>query len=157
MGTIDSMVKIKDKLISVEMAASIAKEYRDSGKKVVFTNGCFDILHVGHVTYLQEAKAQGDILIVGVNADLSVTKLKGDNRPINPLEDRMYVLAGLMSTNYIISFEEETPIQLIEAIHPDVLIKGLSYDRGTDGKAEAWGKYDVNIDNFQDIIDIKEV
>ena len=94
------------------------------GKRVVFTNGCFDVLHVGHVKYLAEAKAQGDILVVGLNADASVKRLKGNERPINVQEDRADVLAGLASVDYVTLFEEDTPLALITAVMPDVLVKG---------------------------------
>lgn len=95
-----------------------------SGKKVVFTNGCFDILHVGHVKYLQEAKAQGDILVVGINADASVRKLKGEQRPIQNEVDRGEVLSALACVDYVAIFEEDTPENLIKLIKPDVLVKG---------------------------------
>ncbi|ETN86863.1 D-glycero-beta-D-manno-heptose 1-phosphate adenylyltransferase [Paraburkholderia silvatlantica] len=95
---------------------------------VVFTNGVFDILHRGHVTYLAEAKALGQCLIVGVNSDASVRMLgKGDDRPINTTDDRMALLAALECVDYVVKFEEQTPINLIEAIHPDVLVKGGDY------------------------------
>lgn len=98
------------------------------GKKVVFTNGCFDILHSGHVKYLQEAKKLGDFLIVGVNTDDSVRKLKGSDRPINNLEERMAVLAGLEAIDCVIPFSEETPYNLIKQIKPDILVKGGDYE-----------------------------
>ncbi|MHB1565589.1 MAG: D-glycero-beta-D-manno-heptose 1-phosphate adenylyltransferase [Acidiferrobacter sp.] len=92
---------------------------------VVFTNGCFDILHRGHVTYLEEARALGGALIVGVNTDLSVRRLgKGDDRPINPLVDRMAVLAALASVSLVVAFDEDTPLRLITALQPDILVKG---------------------------------
>jgi rfaE bifunctional protein nucleotidyltransferase chain/domain len=95
-----------------------------SGKKIVFTNGCFDILHVGHVTYLQDAKNQGDILIVGLNSDSSVKGLKGPTRPVQNESDRALILASLHSVDYVCLFSEDTPIKLIEALLPDVLVKG---------------------------------
>ena len=101
--------------------------YRAQGKRIVFTNGCFDILHRGHVTYLQQAKSFGDVLIVGVNTDASVRRLKGAARPINPLEDRMAVLAALDCVDNVISFGENTPIELIKLIQPDVFTKGGNY------------------------------
>lgn len=102
------------------------EEIRVSGnsKKVVFTNGCFDILHVGHVKYLQEAKAQGDILVVGINADASVRKLKGKERPIQSEEDRGEVLSALACVDFVAIFEEDTPENLIKLIKPDILVKG---------------------------------
>lgn len=96
---------------------------RREGKIIVFTNGCFDLLHPGHVRLLEQAKTQGDVLVVGMNSDASVRRLKGDTRPINNLEDRGAVLAGLQSVDYIVSFEQDTPEALIDAIKPDVFVK----------------------------------
>ncbi len=93
-------------------------------KKVVFTNGCFDILHYGHVKYLKEAKSKGDILVVGLNSDESTRRLKGKNRPINPQMDRARVLAALESVDYVILFNENTPFRLIKVLKPDILVKG---------------------------------
>ena len=95
-----------------------------ANKKVVFTNGCFDILHVGHVRYLQEARAQGDILVVGLNSDESVRRLKGEERPIQPETDRAEILAGLTAVDYVVVFTEDTPLNLIKDIRPDILVKG---------------------------------
>jgi len=96
-------------------------------QKIVFTNGCFDILHVGHVKYLEIAKSFGDVLIVGLNSDDSIKRLKGQSRPINLLEDRAYILASLESVSYVVPFEEDTPLALIAAIKPDILVKGADY------------------------------
>ncbi|MBU7583986.1 MAG: D-glycero-beta-D-manno-heptose-7-phosphate kinase [Nostoc sp. TH1S01] len=101
--------------------------WRGEGKKIVFTNGCFDLLHVGHVVYLDKAKATGDILIVGLNADDSVKRLKGPERPIISESDRARVLASLSSVDAVVLFDQDTPIELIEAIKPDVLVKGADY------------------------------
>jgi len=98
-----------------------------SGKKIVFTNGCFDILHSGHVKYLQEAKSFGDILVVGLNSDESVKRLKGKSRPINNQEDRSIVLSGLQSVDFVVIFDEDTPYNLIKEIEPDILVKGGDY------------------------------
>ncbi len=98
------------------------------GKKIVFTNGCFDILHRGHVSYLDIAKSFGDVLILGLNSDSSVRKLKGDSRPINTQDDRAFVLAGLQSVDFVTIFSEDTPYDLIEMIKPDVLVKGGDYE-----------------------------
>ncbi len=100
---------------------------RHGGHKVVFTNGVFDLLHAGHVQYLSFARSQGDVLIVGVNSDASVRRLKGKDRPINSLEDRMAVLAGLESVGYVVSFDQDTPLELISAITPAILVKGADY------------------------------
>ncbi|MDD2291869.1 MAG: D-glycero-beta-D-manno-heptose-7-phosphate kinase [Aliarcobacter sp.] len=106
----------------------LAKKFHEKGKKIVFTNGCFDILHAGHVKYLQEAKNYGDILILGLNADNSVRKLKGPTRPINNQNDRAYILASLESVDYVVIFEEETPYELIKLIKPNTLVKGGDYE-----------------------------
>ncbi|MFL5802526.1 MAG: D-glycero-beta-D-manno-heptose 1-phosphate adenylyltransferase, partial [Roseiflexaceae bacterium] len=113
-----------------DMVARV-EAHRRQGRRIVFTNGCFDILHRGHITYLSRAKALGDILIVGVNADASVRRLKGPSRPINTLDDRAQVLAALSCVDEIIPFEEATPIQLIRALRPDVFVKGGDYTRAT--------------------------
>lgn len=97
---------------------------RNKGKKIVFTNGCFDILHLGHVEYLNEARAQGDALIIGLNSDLSVKKLKGEDRPINNEEDRKNMLLNLKAVDCVQIFTEETPLEIIKLIKPDVLVKG---------------------------------
>ena len=103
------------------------KAEQEQGKKIVFTNGCFDILHRGHVTYLNQARDLGDLLIVGINSDESVKRLKGPERPVNMLEDRAYVLSALKSVDYVIPFEEDTPLNLINLIMPDILVKGGDY------------------------------
>lgn len=95
-----------------------------SQNKIVFTNGCFDLLHVGHVRYLQEAKAQGDILVLGLNSDRSVSELKGPTRPIQKQSDRAEILAALACVDFVCIFDESTPLKLIEAITPDILVKG---------------------------------
>ncbi len=94
------------------------------GKKIVFTNGCFDLLHVGHVRYLQEAKSLGDILVVALNTDASVKKLKGPSRPVQIENDRAEILAALASVDFTILFSEETPEKIIKSIKPDILVKG---------------------------------
>jgi D-beta-D-heptose 7-phosphate kinase / D-beta-D-heptose 1-phosphate adenosyltransferase len=106
-----------------------AERWHQLGKRVVFTNGCFDIIHRGHITYLNEAKRLGDVLVVGVNSDDSVRRLKGHERPINCLEDRVQVLAALSSIDCIVPFEEDTPIRLIDEVRPDVFVKGGDYTR----------------------------
>jgi D-beta-D-heptose 7-phosphate kinase/D-beta-D-heptose 1-phosphate adenosyltransferase len=100
---------------------------RNKNQKIVFTNGCFDILHKGHASYLHTAKSYGDILIVGLNSDKSVKKLKGKNRPINTQDDRAYILASLQSVDYVVIFDEDTPYNLVKLIKPDVLVKGGDY------------------------------
>ena len=107
---------------------TIVNRYKNNGKKVVFTNGCFDILHVGHVKYLQEAKSFGDVLIVGLNSDASVSRLKGPTRPINSASDRAYLLAALEAVDFVVPFNEDTPYELIKMIEPDILVKGGDYE-----------------------------
>ena len=113
---------------SFEEIDKIISRCRSNGKKVVFTNGCFDILHVGHVKYLQIAKSFGDILIVGLNSDESVSRLKGPTRPVNPAEDRAYILAALEAVDYVVPFTDDTPYELIKMLTPDVLVKGGDYE-----------------------------
>jgi D-beta-D-heptose 7-phosphate kinase/D-beta-D-heptose 1-phosphate adenosyltransferase len=112
-----------DKLIEIRRRAKLQHQ------KVVFTNGCFDILHRGHVEYLKKAKSFGDLLIVGLNSDSSVEKLKGKGRPIVPQEDRAEILISLCMVDYVCIFEEETPQKLIGALIPDVLVKGGDYKK----------------------------
>ena len=107
---------------------TLSSKLHSQGKKIVFTNGCFDILHVGHVKYLEVAKSYGDVLILGLNADSSVRKLKGPTRPINTQDDRAYILASLESVDYVVIFEEETPYELIKLIKPHLLVKGGDYE-----------------------------
>jgi D-beta-D-heptose 7-phosphate kinase/D-beta-D-heptose 1-phosphate adenosyltransferase len=120
--------QIESKIKDFAQIGRITKRLRSQGRKVIFTNGCFDILHRGHASYLQKAKALGDILIVGLNSDESVHRLKGENRPVNSLEDRAYLLAALESVDYVVPFEEDTPYVLIERVQPDILVKGADYE-----------------------------
>jgi D-beta-D-heptose 7-phosphate kinase/D-beta-D-heptose 1-phosphate adenosyltransferase len=112
------------------LAARISS-YRQGGKRIVFTNGCFDILHRGHINYLNRAKSLGDVLILGINSDSSVRRLKGSTRPINTLDDRMQVLAALSCIDLIVPFDGDTPAELIKVIQPDVFVKGGDYTRET--------------------------
>jgi D-beta-D-heptose 7-phosphate kinase/D-beta-D-heptose 1-phosphate adenosyltransferase len=114
-------------LLSREQARRVVEDARVQGERIVMTNGCFDILHAGHVAYLEEAKSRGDRLLVAVNDDDSVRRLKGSGRPINSLEDRMAVLAGLAAVDWVVPFAEDTPERLIGEILPDVLVKGGDY------------------------------
>jgi D-beta-D-heptose 7-phosphate kinase/D-beta-D-heptose 1-phosphate adenosyltransferase len=109
----------------------LVRQCRANAQQIVFTNGCFDILHPGHVTYLMQAKALGDLLIVGVNSDDSVRRLKGEDRPVNPLEDRMTVLSALSCIDYVVPFTELNPNNLIRIICPDIYVKGGDYTRDT--------------------------
>jgi D-beta-D-heptose 7-phosphate kinase/D-beta-D-heptose 1-phosphate adenosyltransferase len=121
-STSDVHIKSKTEIVA------ISQRLKNEGKRVVFTNGCFDILHVGHVKYLQEAKSYGDILIVGLNSDSSVREIKGPTRPVNPQDDRAYILAALESVDYVVMFSDETPYELIKRISPDILVKGGDYE-----------------------------
>jgi D-beta-D-heptose 7-phosphate kinase/D-beta-D-heptose 1-phosphate adenosyltransferase len=110
----------------VDLAAMVS-EAKLQDESIVMTNGCFDFLHAGHVAYLEEAKSLGDRLIVAVNDDESVRRLKGDGRPVNALQDRMAVLAGLAAVDWVVPFSEDTPARLIQMMLPDVLVKGGDY------------------------------
>jgi len=105
----------------------LIREIKNKKKSIVFTNGCFDILHSGHVRYLEKSKSYGDVLIVGLNSDESVKRLKGDERPVNSQDDRAYILASLECVDYVVIFTEDTPIDLIKTIKPDILAKGADY------------------------------
>ena len=116
-------------VVNPEQLLTDIEDARAHGERVVFTNGCFDILHAGHVAYLEQARRQGDRLVVAVNDDESVTRLKGEGRPINPVERRMAVLAGLEAVDWVVSFSEDTPEKLLRALKPDVLVKGGDYNK----------------------------
>lgn len=117
-----------DKHIKTQIEiAKLSQELKQKGKKIVFTNGCFDLLHAGHISYLETAKNFGDILILGLNSDRSITSLKGESRPINLQEDRAYILAALEVVDYVVIFDEDTPYELIKSIQPHILVKGGDY------------------------------
>jgi len=118
---------VEHKIISFDEIEEINKSLNKENKKIVFTNGCFDILHLGHVKYLQKARSLGDILIVGVNSNDSVSRLKGPTRPVNDEFDRAYLLASLEVVDYVVIFKEDTPYELIKKIKPDILVKGADY------------------------------
>jgi len=117
--------KIKNKIVS----RTFFKENEEQlhSRKIVFTNGCFDVLHYGHVHYLAQARQMGDVLVVGLNSDASVRRLKGEGRPVNSEQARAFVLAALEMVDYVCLFEEDTPYELIAAVQPDVLVKGGDY------------------------------
>lgn len=136
------------KIISREQAVQQVAQWRTLGKKVAFTNGVFDILHPGHIFSLSEAAKEGDYLIVGLNADASVKRLKGDSRPVNNQDARAILLAALLMVDAIVIFEEDTPLELIKAVMPDVIVKGGDYtpDQVAGGKEviAAGGKVVIN-------------
>lgn len=112
------------KIMDANTLADILKDKQAQGQTVVFTNGCFDILHAGHVQYLEEASGLGDLLVLGLNSDASVKRLKGKDRPINHQDDRAIVMAALEAISYVTIFDEDTPYDLIRLLSPDVLVKG---------------------------------
>jgi len=118
----------KSKIKNLEELKSIVESLKAKGYKIVFTNGCFDLLHIGHLRTLQKAKSLGDILIVGVNSDTSVRRIKGRGRPIIPENERAEIIASLECVDYVVIFSELDPIKLIKAIKPDVHVKGGDYD-----------------------------
>jgi len=120
----------RDKIKEREDLREIVEGLKKDGKRICFTNGCFDIVHQGHVLYLEEARRHGDCLIVGVNTDSSVREIKGENKPIVPLEGRMTVLAALEVVDYVVPFAEPDPFELISYLLPHVLIKGGDWDEG---------------------------
>lgn len=118
------LAKPSSKIKTLSSLKRLLSKERREGKKIVFTNGCFDVLHVGHTRYLAQARSLGDVLVVGVNADSSVRKLKGPERPLNRERERMEVLGALAAVDYVVLFSEPTPLRLICAVRPDVLVKG---------------------------------
>jgi len=112
------------KVLSASKLEQAIADFKKANKKIVFTNGCFDLLHIGHVRYLEQAKSLGDILIVGINTDASVQALKGPTRPIQNENDRAEILASLKAVDHTVLFDEETPINLIKTVKPDILVKG---------------------------------
>ena len=118
---------INNKIIAKAELAVRLEQWRAQGLKIVFTNGCFDILHRGHVEYLAKAADMGDVLVVGLNTDASVKRLKGEDRPVNNEEARALVLASLSFVDAVVFFDEDTPYELIKAVRPEVLVKGADY------------------------------
>ena len=131
---------------------SLVTSVRDRKKTIVFTNGCFDIIHPGHIFILEQAKAKGDILIVGLNSDFSIKNFKSSDRPICNQDDRAYVLAALTCVDHIIIFDEDTPEKLIIDITPDILVKGKDYE----GKEIAGSKHIIDNDKKIELVDIIE-
>lgn len=114
-------------ILTKSVLIDVIKDLKENNVKIAATNGCFDILHVGHVKYLKEAKKCGDVLVVGLNSDVSVKMLKGETRPINPQNDRAEVLTALSCVDYVVIFDEISPIELLKSIKPDVYVKGADY------------------------------
>ncbi len=120
-------VRTQEKIVELDALLERLKPLREAGKTIVFTNGCFDLIHVGHLRYLQAARALGDVLIVAINGDDSLRRLKGPSRPILPVDQRLKVLAGFECINFVLAFDDDTPHRLLRAIRPDVLVKGANY------------------------------
>lgn len=118
---------LKSKIYTWETLKSQVAEWQKQGKKIVFSNGCFDLVHRGHIDYLNRAADLGDILVMGLNTDASVSKLKGPHRPIQDEQSRLTIIAALQCVNAVVLFNEETPYELIELVQPDVLVKGSDY------------------------------
>jgi len=120
---------LTEKIKSLNALKRITAGLKKQGKKIVFTNGCFDLLHYGHVKYLEDAREKGDALIVAINSDASIKKIKGKNRPITSQKDRSSIIAALESVDYAVIFNETTPIKVIKALKPDILIKGADWQK----------------------------
>ncbi len=121
---------LRQKIKSLKSLKKIVFGLKRKGKKIVFTNGCFDILHFGHAKYLEDAKSKGDILIVGVNSDSSVKRIKGKKRPVVNESDRISLVASLESVDYALLFNEDTPLKVIQALKPNTLVKGADWKQG---------------------------
>jgi len=120
-------MKIENKIMSMENAKIQIKKWQNNDEKVIFTNGCFDVLHAGHIKYLFKAKSLGDHLVIGLNTDSSVRILKGKNRPLQDEQDRALILAALEAVDLVILFDEDTPLEIITFLKPDILVKGSDY------------------------------
>ncbi len=120
-------MKAKNKIMNRAQLAAFVKKAKAQDKKIVFTNGCFDILHAGHVSSIEFAKSKGDILVIGLNSDSSIKRLKGPSRPVNKQADRALVLAALGAVDAVCLFGQDTPLELIKLVRPDILVKGADY------------------------------
>lgn len=129
MRTSGRVALIKNKCVSIRALTAIREKLRRQGKRVVFTNGCFDIIHYGHAQYLEDARLLGDVLIVAVNSDISIQRIKGPKRPIICQNDRMKTLAALTAVDYVVSFNEDTPLETIKKLKPDILVKGADWNK----------------------------
>jgi rfaE bifunctional protein nucleotidyltransferase chain/domain len=145
---------MKSKILKLSDLVQTLNGLQETGKRIVFTNGCFDILHAGHVRYLSAARSKGDVLVLGLNSDASVKSIKPDNRPIISQDQRAEVLAGLACVDYITIFDEPDPLMLIQAIKPDILVKGADWEEakiiGSD-VVKSYGGNVVRIDVVPDI------
>lgn len=128
------------KIITLKKAVALRAALKKAGRRAVFTNGCFDLLHAGHVYSLEKARSFGDFLFLGLNSDASVRRLKGPPRPFNKVRDRALVLAALAAVDAVVVFGEDTPLELIKALRPDILVKGADYRNGTVAGAEYSGR-----------------
>ncbi|MBQ6517028.1 D-glycero-beta-D-manno-heptose 1-phosphate adenylyltransferase [bacterium] len=132
-------------LLTLDEAIKIREDLRKQGKKVVVTNGCFDIIHVGHVRYLQQTKSYGDVLIVLLNSDSSVKKIKGDDRPLNNENDRAEILSALSCVDYVVKFSETSVNNLLEALKPDIYTKGADYTLETLPERDTVKKLNIEV------------
>ena len=135
-------LQAEEKVLDLNHLRARASAWRSQGEKIVFTNGCFDLLHIGHIRLLQDARREGDRLIVAINSDRSVKCLKGESRPIVGESERAYVLAALSVVDAVVIFDQDTPLQLIEALRPDVIVKGGDYTEDTvvgAREVQSWG------------------
>jgi D-beta-D-heptose 7-phosphate kinase/D-beta-D-heptose 1-phosphate adenosyltransferase len=133
-------MRTKGKIVSLKKALALRKALEKAGRKAVFTNGCFDLLHAGHIYSLEKARSLGDFLFLGLNSDASVRRLKGAPRPFNKAADRALVLAALQAVDAVVIFGEDTPLKLIKALRPDILVKGADYRDSTVVGAEFAGR-----------------
>lgn len=133
-------MKSKNKIMTRAQLAAFVKKEKRAGKKIVFTNGCFDILHAGHVKSIEFAKSKGDILVIGLNSDSSIKRIKGPKRPVNKQADRAIVLSALGAVDAVCIFGQDTPLELIKIVRPDVLVKGADYKNKEVVGAEFSGK-----------------
>jgi rfaE bifunctional protein nucleotidyltransferase chain/domain len=122
---------LKSKIKSISQLKKIIPRLRKKGNKIVFTNGCFDLLHAGHVKYLEDARRKGDILVVAINSDASVRRIKGNKRPVINENDRLTIIGALASVDYVFLFKEDTPLKVIKQVRPDILVKGADWEDKT--------------------------
>lgn len=143
---------MNDKILSIEQLIKIINDIKKTKKKIIATSGCFDIIHAGHIQYLEEAKSRGDVLIILLNSDFSVKKIKGKFRPIVPQDERAIVISGLGSVDYVCIFEETTPCRMLELLKPDIFIKGGDYSSKNIPEKEVMDKNGGRIE-FVSLID----